>query len=228
MSHDPGIRESGPGGDPFAHLDGAYVLGALDPEERAEYEEHLQTCGACRARLSEVETLLPYLSAADPGVLDEAPTPPLPDTLLPRLLADAGRAQRRRRTLVASLGALTAACLVTVAILASMLLGVGQPRGRTMTAIGPSPVTAQVQLQPTPWGTEIDLTCWYRDTASASGYAYGLTVRGADGRTQQLGTWHLTPGERVRFTAGTSLTIDQIRAIDVTDPYGTRVLTLNA
>ena len=30
---------------------GAYVLGALDPVERARFEEHLECCPACREEL---------------------------------------------------------------------------------------------------------------------------------------------------------------------------------
>ena len=31
----------------LAHLDGAYVLGALSPAERLAFERHLPSCAAC-------------------------------------------------------------------------------------------------------------------------------------------------------------------------------------
>ena len=223
MSHDPDPLR----GDPFTHLDGPYLLGALSAEEHAAYEKHLETCAACRASLDELSSVLPHLALSDESMLDVPSTPPLPDTLLPRLLSEAGRSVRRRRTLIGALTALTAACLVTVMILAATLVGGAKPSGRQMTALGASPVTAEVALQPTAWGTEIDLTCWYSPGASvAAGYAYALSVRGADGRSHELGTWQLAPGKRVTFTTGTALTVDQISAIDIVDPYGTRLLTL--
>ena len=96
-----------------------------------------------------------------------------------------------------------------------------------MVAAASSPVNAEVALQPTRWGTEVRLTCWYSSGATAaSGYAYTLLVEGADGRTHPLGTWQLSPGTRVTFTSGTALTVDQIRVVDVDDPYGRTLLTL--
>lgn len=98
-----------------------------------------------------------------------------------------------------------------------------------MTALAASPVTAEVRLQATPWGTRIDLTCRYTTARSTGGvgYSYALSVLGTDGRRHELGTWQLTPGAQVTFTAGTALTVDQISSVDITDPYGTRLLTLS-
>jgi hypothetical protein len=50
------------------HDDGAYVLGALSPAERAAYERHLGTCSFCREAVAEVAVLpglLGKLDAAD-------------------------------------------------------------------------------------------------------------------------------------------------------------------
>ena len=82
-------------GEPFATMDGAYVLGALDPAERAEFEAHLRTCAACRAEVAEIAPLPGLLglvrdepeSVPDPLL----PDPLLPDTLLPGLLRRAAR-----------------------------------------------------------------------------------------------------------------------------------------
>lgn len=59
-------------------LVGAYVLDAIDPEERAEFEEHLRDCSSCRA---DVEGLGGAAAAlAEP--LAAAPRPELRDQLL--------------------------------------------------------------------------------------------------------------------------------------------------
>jgi hypothetical protein len=50
-----------PTDDPYREWDGAYVLGALAPAERREYERHLAACAACRAAVGEI--------AGMPGVL---------------------------------------------------------------------------------------------------------------------------------------------------------------
>ncbi len=244
--------DSRPGPDRYAQLDAAYLLDALSPAERADFEAHLAGCDACRARLAELTPVLTHLYGTDEALLDDA-TPEgiadlaIPDTVLPSLLSAAGRARRRQRVLVGGLSGVAAASLVGVVILASTLnagslptagpsgrlvptsasTGGGVAVARPMTALSPTPVTAEVALQRTDWGTEIDLTCWYRASASAqAGYDYTLTVRGTDGTTHQLGTWRLDPGHAVRFTSGTALTIDQISAIDIIDGYGSRLLTL--
>ena len=217
-----------PPADPFAHLDGAYVLGALSSEERARYEAHLAQCPACRAGVERLSSVLPYLAESDESVLDAA-EPPLPDTLLPQLLVAAGRASRRRRSVTAALGALAVACLAAVVFLTTGGLASRSAPGRPMTALAASPVTAEVRLQATPWGTRIDLTCRYTTVRSTGGvgYSYALSVLGTDGRRHELGTWQLTPGAQVTFTTGTALTVDQISSVDITDPYGTRLLTLS-
>lgn len=223
-------QQTDPPGDPYAHLDGAYLLGGLSAEDRADYEAHLEHCSRCREAVDDLGSVLPYLAVADETDLDAAPggLPPLPDTLLPQLLAAAGRVRRRRRALVTGLAALAAACVAVVVLLTTGVFASPSAPGRPMTALAATPVTAEVTLEPTAWGTKIDLTCRYRSGASASpGYSYALSVRGTDGRSHQLGTWQLSPGTQVTFTTGTALSVAQITSIDITDPYGTRLLTLS-
>ncbi len=45
--------------DPYARLDAAYLLGALDTDERRAYEAHLTICRWCRAGLAEVSAIPP-------------------------------------------------------------------------------------------------------------------------------------------------------------------------
>ncbi|WP_182902970.1 anti-sigma factor [Microbispora sp. H10830] len=55
---------------------GAYVLGALDGEETAEVEAHLETCAACRAELSELSGLPPLLARVSAEDIERAAAPP--------------------------------------------------------------------------------------------------------------------------------------------------------
>ena len=75
--------------DPYARLDGAYLVGALDADERLSYEAHLVTCWRCRASLAEISAIPPLLAGLDASAFatprEAAPTP-VPDTLLSRLL----------------------------------------------------------------------------------------------------------------------------------------------
>lgn len=47
------------------HDDGAYVLGALSPAERAAYEQHLATCSFCREAVADLSTMPDLLSRLD-------------------------------------------------------------------------------------------------------------------------------------------------------------------
>src|ERR1700712_2781553 len=92
----------------FAHHDGSYVLGALSPVERKEFELHLAGCEECARSVRELAGLPGLLARVDPDVLTSPPVAePLPETLLPALVAHVRQAQRRRWFV--SAGAATAA-----------------------------------------------------------------------------------------------------------------------
>jgi len=61
--------------DKVAQWDAAYVLGALSPADRREFEEHLASCSACQAAISELAAipgLLAQVSPADAAMLSMA------------------------------------------------------------------------------------------------------------------------------------------------------------
>ena len=111
--------EGGKIGDPFAEYDAAYVLGSLSPQDRHEFEAHLKGCRQCTvavAALAGLPGLLSTVSATDAERIAELgadATPPVPETLRPRLLTSV-RNRRRLRTViqVTAAGLVAAACLV--------------------------------------------------------------------------------------------------------------------
>lgn len=109
---------------PHPHPDlGGYVLGALEPAERADFEEHLAGCERCQAEVAELRGLPELLEQAAPPV-------EVPPWLRERTFAAVERAaaqQRRRRRLRLALTA-AAACLVLVVAFAG---------GYTMSQVGP-------------------------------------------------------------------------------------------
>jgi hypothetical protein len=83
---------------------GAYVLGALEPGDRADLERHLRDCPACAAELAEFSTLPPLLDRVRPQDLrpvDAAPSPDMFDRLSAAAAPSPG-ARFRRWALVAA------------------------------------------------------------------------------------------------------------------------------
>src|SRR5215472_11571318 len=89
------------------HSLGVYVLGAIDPAERAEVDEHLATCADCREELASLAGLpallrrvptaeAERLAVADPAGPADQETAAV-DEMLPTLLTRTARARRVRR-----------------------------------------------------------------------------------------------------------------------------------
>jgi len=200
--------------DPFEHTGAAYVFGALDPAEKAQFETHLATCDACTAQVAEARGLTSML--ADIGEAEV--TAEVPDTLLPGLLRRASSSRRRQRWLTTGLAAGVAACLVTIAILA-WPSNPAQHVDRTvaLTAVVTSPVRASAELTQTSSGTKIRLHCTYTGRSGSEPTAlYWLVVTDKHGNPTKLSNWRLGPGEDQVFEATTGLSEDQIDHIDVT------------
>jgi hypothetical protein len=228
----------------YAHLDGSYVLGALAPGERLEFEQHLTGCPSCARAVRELAGLPGLLARVEPETLEgDTSDPPLPDTLLPALVGEVRRAGRRRTVVTALLSA--AAVVVAVAgLLAVGVLGDGTPdsrpaavpsatssAGRDMLPVVAGPVRASVDLVSVPWGTRLDLTCTYDATAYHDGHgqpdSYVLVVRTRDGGTEQVATWRALPGRTMQLSAATAARRADIASVEVRTPDGHPVLRLS-
>ena len=119
----------------LAHSDAAYVLGALSPADRLEFERHLPGCERCRRSVAELAGL-PGLLGRVPVEQVEAPLPfePLPATVLPALVAVVRREQRRKTVLVV----LGAAAAIAVVALGVGALQAARDDGRVPEAAPPS------------------------------------------------------------------------------------------
>jgi hypothetical protein len=213
--------------DPFVHDDAAYVLGALDEDDRRAFEAHLPTCAECQARVAQLRPTADLLTGLPLSALtNDEPVPPIPDTLLPGLLRRARRERRRRGVVIASLTAVAAACVAAVAIV--MWPGgsaPARPAPQAFSAVRTSPVTATAQLVPKAWGTEIDLRCHYPNVPSYA--SYNLVVIDKDQHRYSGGSWTLVPGRTITFTGGTSVRRADIDRVQITLPDGTPILQLD-
>lgn len=231
--------------DEFRYADGAYVLDALEPDERRAFEEHLRTCDDCSRSVSALAPLPELLSEIDPAMLD-APEDELgvPDTLLPGLLQQVRRRRRRRLTLAVA-AASTAALLGGAGVVGLLRddaapeppgsgtsAAAGSPE--QMEQLGQSVVEATVTMESVPWGTRLNLTCSYTDSGDGYGYAppvppsYALVVHTRDGRTEQVATWRAVPGRTTTLSAATAADVEDIASIDVRTTSGDPVLRLTS
>jgi hypothetical protein len=224
--------------DEFALYDAAYVLGALSPADRREFEDHLQICPACASSVSELAGLPGLMSRVSLDQLTAAPEP-VPETLLPSL-ARAVRRERRQRRLFVGTAAAAAACLIAVGgvaitrpdaparlpVPASTSSGTAS---LAFTAVVPSPVTASARLVDMAWGTRIDLTCAYRSQGRypASAVPYAMVVIDRHGKAEQVATWKALPNRELTVMGASSRTRPDIAAVEIRTMQGRTILRLS-
>ena len=233
----------------FAHLDGSYVLGALSPDERQGYEQHLAGCAECAQSVRELAGLPGLLSRVDAGVLESPPAEtPVPDSLLPALVDRVRRARRRRAFLSAGVAA-AAATAVAIGTLGMTGAFDGEqtphsdptsspsaiptsPESLAMQPVGSVPVRASLVLETVSWGTRLDLTCTYLtpggDYVPTPSGTYVLVVRTRDGGLERVGTWRAIPGTTTRMSGATASDREDISSVEVRNENGRVVLRLIA
>lgn len=217
--------------DRFATFDAAYVLGALSPEDRRDYEQHLGECAACAGAVRELAGVPGLLGkvpeeVATAGHADDAP----PETLLPSLLWHARKARRRRRALTGSIASMAAAaCLALVFILAVRPAisgpGVAEPT-TSMSPLAPVPVHATIGLEGTDTGTRVTMHCIYDERTSGHQRWYALVLIGTDGDVERVASWTIAPGDDASFDGSTSLRPREIKAVEIRTSTGEPLLRL--
>lgn len=202
---------------------GSYVVGALDPAERSELEEHLASCLACREELAAYAGLPGLLSRL---TVDEATGSALipPASLLPRTL-DVVEHERRRRSRslhrwkTAAVGLAVAAA---VAGLFAVLPGGREPAaaGRPLTAAAGVTSSGDLALEARPWGTSVRLRL--QDLVPAESYtAWAVDDAGA---RSPVATWGPTPDGRADVTGATALPPNAVRSLVVITDDGQELL----
>ncbi len=235
----------------FTHDDGAYVLGALNPADRQEFERHLPGCADCTRAVGELAGLPGLLGRVDASVVEEPePDDPVPATLLPALFREVRRQKRRRTWTSAAAGlAAAAAVAVAVAVTAGQVGGDGtetrtdpgassspatqSPSAATpqeMRPVGEVPVRATVTLEQVTWGTRLSLDCTYDsrwvDYELPHEVDYVIFVRTRDDHAERVGSWTSVDGRPMRLTAGTAATAAELKSVEVRTPDGRVVLRL--
>ncbi len=179
--------------DPFAEYDAAYVFGALSPDERTAYERHLQHCDDCSAAVAAMAGIPGLLARVPLERLTDADETPVPDTVLPRLVAQVSHERQRSRFRTGAVVLLAAACVIAllIGVLAQRhpvrsVAGDTTSTGTTSTGTtSTSPaatkavsgpvlamstvrkvgVSASIQIQDVLWGTKVAMRCTEAPTA---------------------------------------------------------------
>jgi hypothetical protein len=193
---------------------GAYVLGALDPVERAAIDAHLAGCDACRdelAGLAAMPGLLARVRIEDVLHAEPAPSPAMAERLIRRLRA-ARRARRRRQALVAGAIAVAAVTAGTIVVstrdtgsgTASEVASVSASNPRTGVA-------ATIALRPASWGTSIRV----RLRGVPPGTRCRLVAFGRDGRREVAGTWRATYDGTADVQTATAIPRSELASVAV-------------
>lgn len=202
--------------DRYREWSAAYVLGALEPADRAEFERHLDGCARCQADVRAFAPLPGLLSTVDPGALASAAAPGDDDATarVTRVASERARAERDtlrrslRRWRVAAVGIAAAAVLG----LGALSLPSAEDPGRVLEVTAAADATAgSLSVHERGWGThvEVDLT-----GLPARG-RYQLMAVAADGSVQTAATWGPTPTGRARVTGATAIPVAELDRLEV-------------
>ena len=200
--------------------DGPYVLGALSPTERAEYERHLAGCQSCRESVAALAVLPGLLSRLDPASVTPEPVA-APPTLLPRMLAHISarrRAQRLRRRFLA-----IAACVAAVVLATAVGIGVRVvlPSQAPVLLTAMSPVTDNVQMDARIGltrannGTFVSMQCRYDNKWGETWNLQLVLYPRSATSGELLGRWSAESDQDWSMRAWTHYTPDQIGRLEM-------------
>jgi hypothetical protein len=203
---------------------GAYVLGALEREERAALEAHLETCDICRAeldRLAPLPGLLSRLTVQEAAVLDTAE--PVPTDLAPAAESSAPLeralfevARERRRSRLMRVAAVAAALLLAAVALvgAPLIAGDGAEAPAPLTAAASDPRTGvhgAAELTREPWGTRVELSL----AGVRPGERCRLVARASGGRSEVAATWRVGYLGTAEVPGAVAIPADRLASLDV-------------
>lgn len=202
---------------------GAYALGAVEPAERSEIEDHLEGCQSCRdelASLAAIPGLLARLSEeeASEGLLE------VPDGHAERLIVAMGedrRAERRRVRIWRSVAAVAAAVVLALGV---VLIGpFGGPSGMTYAAQGTG-VDATATVVPRGWGMEVRLDV--RELPDARGYT--VWAIGDEGHRAYVASWADVDRSGLELVGSCYMDASEVAHLEISDEEDRVVAVLDA
>ena len=210
---------------------GAYVVGALDPAERAEVDAHLAGCSACRDELALVAPLPPVLGRIGEAEALSAGAVRVEPNMVERTLAEL---RRRRRSQQIRWRLVAVAAGVAIAALgagagSAVALHLSAPAapaaGATTQVSGvdsASGARATAVLFAQPWGTSIHLTV----SGVAPGEHCQLVALSKEGTEEVAGTWKVTYAGQASIEGATSIAPEQLSSLRIVTTSGTELVSL--
>jgi hypothetical protein len=223
------------------HALGVYVLGAIDPAERATVDTHLATCPECREELAGLAGLPALLRRIPVGEarqladdLDELPAPELPSDQMLRSLLDRTtrvRQARRWRGLAAAAAVVVVAGAAGAAGWGALQQSGGDADSRvpahftSVSATDPAThVGATVRYAAKGWGMVLDTQV----KNVPSGARCQLEVTDSSGRTSVVGGWTATYDEAsVWYPGSSSVALASVHSFEITS-HGKTLVTVMA
>jgi len=187
---------------------GSYVLGSLDPADRAALDAHLPGCPACREELASYAALPALMSRLSIDQVRQ-PTPTVPPTVLNRALNTVAAARnstvtqlrRWRRATVLS----AAAATIVAVVLGATLLHTqtpSPPEGTPLIATAGVSASGSASLQAKPWGTALTLQL----QGLPQGDSFTAWVTAPNGTRSIAATWTPSPDGHATLTGAANIT----------------------
>jgi hypothetical protein len=217
--------------DRFHDWDAAYVLGALDSEDRRAYERHLAKCARCSSAVAEFAGLPGILSklsnedavallasddvtvGVDDHLRDGVHTP----GLVQRLAVAATR--RRRRIRWGMLGA--AIAVVALVTIGGVAFTASQGPAVTTVAMAPIQqqhvITASLAVTRKAWGTRFDWSCSYPAGSGiySTPVSYDLVVVKKSGAQSVVATWSSIGPHAAGLSASSDIAFGDISSVEI-------------
>ena len=224
--------------DPFKNWDAGYVLGALSPDERREYESHLAHCSECTSAVALFAGIPGILSKVDSqtaialndGTLQVQSLNSWNESAFIQKLAKRAEQEDHKRRLRRTIGLIAAAVIsITIGVTTSeaihhsldaSLIASSNALGKVVqvTNLQPQIMTATFKVTSKPWGTRFDWNCTYsnEDPSWNSSSRYNLIVTDTSGRNTVIATWGTSGSRAIGLAATSALPVVQIKSIEVT------------
>ena len=197
---------------------GAYVLGALEPDERRDLEAHLEGCAACRdelARLSALPPLLDRLTADEAAEASLVPPSGMGARATVTTLHEGSRLRRQVWTWRGATAVAAAAALVV--LLAWAPWSTTTPdRWVLRPATAAAGVDGTAAALAWEWGTTVELDL--EDLPPADRYVVWTVA--ADGRREQAGTWGRTASGHAYVRGASAIQRGDLAQIEVAEADG--------